>query len=224
VRQVAIVDNHGRVAVHTGPRCIAEAGHRVADGVSAQANMMERPTVPGAMLEAYRASDGDLAARLLAALEAAEGEGGDIRGRQSAALVVVAGRATGAPMDDRPVDLRVEDHADPIGELGRLVRLGETYKRIEVADELAAAGDVEAALAEYAAAHAEQPDNAELAFWHGVALAANGREDEARGHLEWAYRERDGWRELLRRLPAAGLFPDGRDLLLRLTGPRVDER
>jgi uncharacterized Ntn-hydrolase superfamily protein len=224
VRQVAMVDNHGRVAVHTGARCIAEAGHRVADGVSAQANMMERPTVPGAMLEAYRVGDGDLAQRLLAALEAAEREGGDIRGRQSAALLVVAGRATGAPMQDRPVDLRVEDHPDPVGELRRLVGLGASYKRIEVADELAAAGDTDGALAEYAAAHAEQPDSAELAFWHGVALAASGRVDEARDHLDRAYRDREGWRELLRRLPASGLFPDDRDLIARLTGPRIDER
>jgi uncharacterized Ntn-hydrolase superfamily protein len=217
VRQVAILDNHGRVAVHTGARCIAEAGHRVADAVSAQANMMERPTVPDAMLEAFRATDGELAGRLLAALEAAEGEGGDIRGRQSAALLVVAGRATGEPMRDRPVDLRVEDHSDPVRELRRLAELAATYHRVEVADELAAAGDVDAALEEYAAAHAEQPANAELAFWHGVSLAASGREQEARELLARAYSERDGWRELLRRLPASGLFPDDPQLIERLT-------
>jgi uncharacterized Ntn-hydrolase superfamily protein len=217
VRQVAIVDNHGRVAVHTGPRCIREAGHRLADGVSAQANMMERPTVPGAMLEAFRASDDDLAGRLLAALEAAEGEGGDIRGRQSAAVVVVAPRASGQPMQDRPVDLRVDDHPDPVAELRRLVSVHSAYAHVEVADELAAAGDLEAALAEYAAAHAKQPGNSELAFWHGVTLAANGREAEARELLERAYAEGEGWRELLRRLPEAGLFPDDPALLDRLT-------
>jgi uncharacterized Ntn-hydrolase superfamily protein len=217
VRQVAILDNHGRVAVHTGARCIAEAGHRVADGVSTQANMMERPTVPDAMLEGFRSTDGDLADRLLAALEAAEGEGGDIRGRQSAALLVVAGRATGEPMRDRPVDLRVEDHADPVGELRRLVALAATYHRIEVGDELAAAGNLDAALEEYAKAHAEQPGNAEMAFWHGVTLAASGREEEARELLAQAYREREGWRELLRRLPASGLFPDDPQLIERLT-------
>jgi uncharacterized Ntn-hydrolase superfamily protein len=219
VRQVAIVDKHGRVAVHTGPRCIREAGHRVADGVSAQANMMERPTVPDAMIEAFRGTTGDLGDRLVATLEAAEREGGDIRGRQSAALVVVAPRATGQPMEDRPIDLRVEDHPDPVGELRRLVELHRAYQRVEVGDELAAAGDLDGALAEYEAAHAEQPNNAELAFWHGVTLAANGREAEARELLERAYAEREGWRELLRRLPAAGLFPDDEELLLRLTGP-----
>ncbi|MEA2420890.1 MAG: hypothetical protein QOE60_3096 [Thermoleophilaceae bacterium] len=217
VRQVAIVDKHGRVAVHTGPRCIREAGHRVADGVSAQANMMESPTVPDAMIEAYRASDAHLAGRLLAALEAAEGEGGDIRGRQSAALVVVAPRASGQPMEDRPVDLRVDDHPDPVVELRRLLGLHGSYQRVEIGDELAAAGDLEGALAEYRAAHAGQPDNAELAFWHGVTLAANGREAEARELLERAYAERESWRELLRRLPEAGLFPDDQELVARMT-------
>jgi uncharacterized Ntn-hydrolase superfamily protein len=217
VRQVAVVDARGRVAVHTGSRCIREAGHRVADGVSAQANMMERPTVPGAMLEAYRNGSGDLADRLVAALEAAEREGGDIRGRQSAALLVVAPRATGRPSADRPVDLRVEDHPDPVAELRRLAHLRRAYLRVEAGDELAAAGEVEAALAEYGAAHAEQPENAELAFWHGAALAANGREDEGRELLELAYAEGEGWRELLRRLPAAGLFPEDEQLLVRMT-------
>jgi uncharacterized Ntn-hydrolase superfamily protein len=223
VRQVAIVDKHGRAAVHTGPRCIREAGHRVADGVSAQANMMARPTVPAAMIEAFRLTGGELARRLLAALEAAEREGGDIRGRQSAALVVVAPRASGQPMTDKPVDLRVDDHPDPVKELRRLVDVHSAYRHIEAADELAAAGDNAGALAEYSQAHAKQPDNAELAFWHGVALAASGREAEARQLLERAYREREGWRELLRRLPDSGLFPADQDLIARLAGPHVDE-
>jgi uncharacterized Ntn-hydrolase superfamily protein len=217
VRQVAVVDRHGRVAVHTGARCIREAGHRIADGVSAQANIMARTTVPDAMIGAYRAAEGDLAERLLAALEAAEGEGGDLRGRQSAALVVVAPRASGTPAEDRLMDVRVEDHTDPVRELRRLVGLRRAYGRVDAGDQLAAAGDVEGALAEYAAAHTEQPGSAELAFWHGVALAANGREQEARTLLERAYREGDGWRELLRRLPAAGLFPDDPELVTRMT-------
>ena len=216
VRQVAIVDKQGRVAVHTGARCIREAGHRVADGVSAQANMMERPTVPDAMVEAFRASAGDLAGRLLAVLDAAEREGGDIRGRQSAALLVVAPSASGRHIEDRLVDLRVEDHPDPVAELRRLVDLHGSYQRVEAGDELAAAGDVEGALAEFAAAHAAHPDNPEFAFWHGAALAASGREQEALPLLRRAYADSAGWRELLRRLPAAGLFPEDEGLVSRL--------
>jgi uncharacterized Ntn-hydrolase superfamily protein len=217
VRQVAFIDRHGRVATHTGARCIREAGHRVADGVSAQANIMERPTVPDAMVAAFRSADGDLSERLVQALEAAEGEGGDLRGRQSAALMVVAPRATGRPTEDTLFDLRVDDHPDPVAELRRLVGLSRAYERVDRGDELAAAGNAEAALTEYAAAHAEVPDSAELAFWHGVALAANGREQEARQLLDRAYAQGEGWRELLRRLPEAGLFPDDPELVTRMT-------
>jgi uncharacterized Ntn-hydrolase superfamily protein len=189
----------------------------VADGVSAQANIMERATVPDAMVAAFRSADGDLAERMLVALEAAEGEGGDLRGRQSGALLVVAPRATGRPTHDTLFDIRVDDHRDPVSELRRLLGLSRAYERVDLGDQLAAAGDVEAALAEYAAAHAEQPDSAELAFWHGVALAANGREQEARALLDQAYRHEEGWRELLRRLPEAGLFPDDPELVTRMT-------
>ena len=221
-RQVAMLDRSGRVAVHTGARCIAHAGHAVGEQVSAQANIMERATVPAAMVRAYSSSSGaGLAERLLAALEAAEAEGGDLRGRQSAALVIVTARATGNPAEDRPVDLRVEDHGDPLGELRRLVGLHRAYTRAEAGDVLAAAGDVEGALEEYEAAHRSQPDSVELAFWHGVALAANGREDEAARILRPAFQAHEGWIELLKRLPAAGLFPDDGELIARLIGTRA---
>jgi uncharacterized Ntn-hydrolase superfamily protein len=216
VRQLALVDRYGRVAAHTGARCIRQAGHRVADGVSAQANIMEASTVPGAMLDAYRAADGDLADRLLAALEAAEAEGGDLRGRQSAALRVVAARADGQAGTESVFDLRVEDDPDPVSELARLVGVRRAYRRVDAGDELAASGNFEAAFAEYTAAHESQPENAELAFWRGVALASGGREEEARRFLHAAYQDHEGWRELLRRLPAAGLFPDDPALLDRL--------
>ena len=222
VRQVAMVDRGGRVAVHTGTRCIAHAGHAVGEQVSAQANIMERDTVPAAMVRAYSAASGaDLSERLLAALDAAQAEGGDLRGQQSAAIVVVSARATGNPAEDRPVDLRVDDHDDPLRELRRLVELRRAYERVDVGDQLAAAGDVDGALAEYEAAHRSQPDNVELAFWHGVALAANGREEEAAPIFRRAFESHSGWVELLKRLPAAGLFPDDGELIARLIGTRA---
>jgi uncharacterized Ntn-hydrolase superfamily protein len=221
-RQVAMVDRAGRVAVHTGTRCIEHAGHAVGEQVSAQANIMERDTVPAAMIRSYSESSGDgLAERLLAALEAAEREGGDLRGRQSAAMVVVTARATGNPVEDRPVDLRVEDHPNPVAELRRLVAMRRAYGRADAGDQLAAAGEVEGALAEYEAAHRSQPDNLELAFWHGVALAANGREEEAGRILRRPFEAHAGWIELLKRLPAAGLFPDDGELIARLAGTRA---
>jgi uncharacterized Ntn-hydrolase superfamily protein len=222
LRQVALVDRGGRVAVHTGARCIRHAGHAVGEQVSVQANMMERDTVPRAMLRAYSESrDEALADRLLTALEAGEGEGGDIRGRQSAAMVLVTARATGEPTLDRPVDLRVEDHPDPLGELRRLLGLRHAYARASSGDDLAGEGDFEGALAAYEAAHRSQPDNHELIFWYGLALAGNGREEEAAALLRPVFQAHAGWVELLKRLPAAGLFPDDEQLIARLAGTRA---
>jgi uncharacterized Ntn-hydrolase superfamily protein len=222
VRQVALVDRGGRVAVHTGMRCIAHAGHALGEQVSAQANMMERETVPRAMIRAYSEAGGrPLPERLLAALEAAEGEGGDVRGRQSAAMVVVTARASGSPTKDRPVDLRVDDHADPVRELRRLLRLQGAYAHASAGDDLAGAGDLAGALVEYETAHRAHPENLELAFWYGLALAGNGREDEAIRVLRAPFQAHPGWVELLKRLPAAGLFPDDDELIARLAGTRA---
>ena len=222
VRQVALVDSGGRVAVHTGMRCIAHAGHALGEQVSAQANMMEGDTVPQAMIRAYSESSGrPLPERMLAALEAAEGEGGDLRGRQSAAMVVVTARSSGNPTQDRPVNLRVDDHRDPVGELRRLLGLQRAYAHASAGDDLAGAGDLEGALVEYEAAHRAQPDNLELAFWYGLALAGNGREEEAIRVLRRPFQAHPGWVELMKRLPAAGLIPDDGELIARLAGTRA---
>jgi tetratricopeptide (TPR) repeat protein len=111
----------------------------------------------------------------------------------------------------------VDDQDDPVPELRRLLGLKRAYDRVALADELAAGGDMELALEHYQAAHEAQPDKVELTFWHGVALAATGHEQEARPLLDEAFRAGDGWRELLGRLPAAGLLPDDPELVARLT-------
>lgn len=145
-RQVAFVDAGGRVAVHTGDQCIEAAGHVTAGGVSCQANMMRGPEVWPAMLDAYRASDGDLADRLMAALDAAEAAGGDIRGRQSAAMLIVKATGSGQPWQDRIVDLRVDDAPDPLGELRRLLSVHRGYEHMEVAEQRENAGDMTGSL------------------------------------------------------------------------------
>lgn len=171
LRQVGIVDAQGRVAAHTGERCIPEAGFRVGDGYTVQANLMEQNTVWDAMAEAYESAEGEFADRLVAALEAAQAEKGDIRGKQSAAILIVAAEATGRPWEDRLVDLRVEDHPDPVGEIKRLVKVHRAYQHMNAGDAAMERDDTEAAQREYGAAEALIPDNVEMVYWHAVALA-----------------------------------------------------
>jgi uncharacterized Ntn-hydrolase superfamily protein len=210
VRQVAMVDAEGVASAHTGSRAIHAAGHRVGDGYSTQANMMENATVWHAMARAYEGSDGDLAERLLAALEAAQNAGGDIRGRQSAALIVVSGEPTGTPWIDRRFDLRIEDHPTPVAELRRLVTLQRAYLKLNEGDGWVTQGDLERAMEAYAVAMELVPDestNGEAPFWVGVTLAASDRTAEALPYLRRAYAQDPNWAELLVRLPAADLLP-----------------
>ena len=168
-RQLGVVDVHGRAVSHTGSDCIAHAGDAGGEGFACQANMMAGETVPGAMASAYEAHAGDLAERLLAALDAAESAGGDLRGRQSAALVVVPAR--GEAWRTR-FDVRVEDHTTPLVELRRLVRLARAYEMAGQGDELAAEGAHAEATRVYAAAAELAPESDELTFWAGLGAAA----------------------------------------------------
>lgn len=218
VRQVAMVDAQGHVAAHTGGRSVRAAGHQVGAQYSVQANLMEKPTVWPAMAKAYETSKGDLAERLLAALEAAEREGGDIRGKQSAAILIVGPTGTGRQWVDRRVDLRVEDHPNPVAELRRLVTLARVYRAMNAGDEAMTKNDVPAALTLYTEAMQLVPDsatNGETAFWVGVALATAGRVDEALTYLRRAQAVDRRWAETLTRLPAAGLLPSA-ELAARL--------
>ena len=226
VRQVAMVDAAGNVAVHTGERAIVAAGHQTGAQYSVQANLMDRDSVWPAMAHAYENAEGDLAERLLAALEVAEAEGGDLRGRQSAAILVVSAEDTGRPWIDCLFDLRVEDHPEPVEELRRLVRLARAYHKLNEGDEWVTAGDMEAAMDAYRAATELVPDEAtggEAPFWVGVTLASEGREEEAVPYLQRAQAQYDRWADLLRRLPASGLLPADDALIDRLTAAMIGE-
>jgi uncharacterized Ntn-hydrolase superfamily protein len=197
VRQVAVVDSGGNVAVHTGAECIPCAGDATGETWSCQANMMERDTVPDAMSAAFERTEGSLADRMMAALEAAEVEGGDVRGRQSAAMVVVP--VEGEPWRAR-VDLRVEDHADPIGELRRLLALQRAYELAGEGDELLAAGRADEAGQRYRAAQALAPESDELLFWAGLAMAQAGDLDGGVDAVRRAAAVHPNWLLLLERL------------------------
>jgi uncharacterized Ntn-hydrolase superfamily protein len=197
VRQVGVVDARGRVAVHTGAGCIPEAGHATGAHWTCQANMMGRATVPDAMSAAFAASGGDLPERLMTALEGAEAEGGDVRGRQSAALLVAP--AQGEPWQVR-LDLRVEDHADPVGELRRLLRLQRAYELAGEADELMGEGRLDEAAPRYVRAAELAPESDELRFWAGLALAQKGDLGAGVDAVRRAAAVHPGWLTLLDRL------------------------
>lgn len=208
VRQVAIIDAVGRVAVHTGANAIAAAGHHTGDDYSVQANLMRSERVWPAMASAFETTEGDLAERMLAALEAAQKAGGDIRGMQSAALVVVRGTPTGRPWADRLFDLRVDDSPEPLRDLRRLVRLQRAYNFMNRGDELAGEQKWEEALEHYRRGAALAPEIEELPYWVAVTLFSAGREEEALPLFRDVFRRNPDYVELTRRLPASGFLPD----------------
>ena len=216
VRQVAMVDAKGRVAAHTGERCIAFAGHMTGEGFSVQANLMASERVWPAMAEAFRKAEGDLAERLLTALDAAEAAGGDIRGRQSAALLIVRGTPSGRPWADRLFDLRVEDHPQPLTELRRLVVLNRAYLRMNRGDELTAENRLAEATAEYRAAAELAPGMVELPYWHAVTLASAGKVEESLPIFREVFRREPVWATLTPRLVPSKLLPDDPAILARI--------
>jgi uncharacterized Ntn-hydrolase superfamily protein len=217
-RQVAMVDTAGRVSAFTGKSAIAAAGHHIGREFSVQANMMANPKVWPAMAAAFERTKGDLADRMLAALEAGQAAGGDMRGKQSAALLIVKAKGTGRPWvgADRTFDLRVDDDPEPIRELRRLVRLQRAYAHANRGDELMTEKKVDEALREYAAASKLAPEILELPFWHAVTLASIGREAEAAPIFKAVFAKEPVWADLLARLPAAGLFPNDAALIQRI--------
>jgi uncharacterized Ntn-hydrolase superfamily protein len=210
-RQVACVRADGAIAVHTGPDCIAFAGHATGEGFSAQANMMATEQVWGAMAEAFSGSDGPLRRRLMQALDAAEGAGGDARGRQSAALLVVP--AKGEEWDR--FELRVEDHPEPLEELRRLITVREAYDLAEKADEAMGEGRHEDAARFGAQALELTPDNHELLFWAGLGMAQSGDLDQGTEMVRRAIALQPGWRELIGRL-SPEIAPSAADVAARL--------
>ncbi|MFN2492849.1 MAG: DUF1028 domain-containing protein [Pyrinomonadaceae bacterium] len=216
VRQVAMIDAQGRVDAWTGKNDIAAAGHLVGNNYSVQANLMLNDKVWPAMSAAFLNAKGDLADRMLAALDAAQSVGGDIRGRQSAALIVVTGKPTGQSWKDRLFDLRVDDSSEPLQELRRLVTLQRAYNHMNAGDLAVEKKDNEGALREYSAAEKLVPDNAEMIYWHAVALVNMGRVAEALPLFRKVFEMDKNWATLTPRLPKSGLLPDDAKLIQRI--------
>jgi uncharacterized Ntn-hydrolase superfamily protein len=223
LRQVAMVDTKGNVATHTGQRCIAEAGHKQGTHYSVQANLMLNNTVWDAMAHAYESASGDLAERMLVALEAAEAEGGDIRGKQSAALLVVSGQLTAAPWNGRVLDLRVDDNPEPLKELRRLFAISRAYAHAQTASEILndkARDDTRFDLAarefEKATQTSEMEGNPELLFWHAVDLVSAERLEAALRLFKHVFDANPLWRDLVPRIAGSGLIPNDATLIERI--------
>lgn len=227
-RQVAAVDAEGRAAAWTGEDTIPEAGHRIGRGYCVQANMMVRATVPGAMAEAFESANGGLAERMWTALAAAQEQGGDLRGMQSAAILIRGGetaRLLGIAPDRAVFDLRVDEHEDPLSELGRLIRLRRADLVSRAGDKALEAGDTPTALERWEAARRLAPELEEVAYWQALALADDGGDIEAGAALLAemlaGVSNREAWIELIRRLGAGGYIERAgaaEALLARVTG------
>jgi uncharacterized Ntn-hydrolase superfamily protein len=180
-RQLAIVDSAGNVAAWTGDDCIREAGHSIGSGYSVQANMMTGDTVIEAMSEAFESQSGDLAERMLSALQAAQREGGDIRGMQSAALKVVGVKDNKPALFQIPrYDLRVDEHDDPVQELARLVRLRKAQLLDARGHASLEKGDIERAREDWSSARDTAPELEEIPFWQAIGVL------EETGDIQWA--------------------------------------
>ena len=206
-RQVAFLDGQGTVSAYTGKSCISSASHAIGDNYSVQANMMLNDDVVPAMSKAFvENTDLPLAERVLRVLQAAQEAGGDIRGKQSAALIVVGPEPEEEVWSDKQIDLRVDDHHEPLMELARLLRVHRAYEHMNRGDLAVEHQDMERALQEYGAAVNMFPENLEMKYWKAVALANNGRMEEALPIFTYVFDRDANWRELTGRLPASGLL------------------
>ncbi len=207
VRQVAIIDVNGNVDAYTGKKCIDYADNIVGKNYSVQSNMMLTNKVCKAMAKAFETSEGKLLAeRVLMALQAAQAAGGDIRGKQSAAILVVAGKKSAQPWNDRLIDLRVDDHIAPLTEMSRLLRLFRAYEHMDKGDLATEKNDMKLAMEEYGAAMKMFPANLEMKYWTAITLANNKKIGEASALLQKIYKQDANWRELTRRLPKVNLL------------------
>ncbi len=215
-RQIGIMDRHGRIAAHTGEKCVPHAGHAVGRDFVCMANMMYKEGVWHSMGECFEAGNGELADRLLQALQAADVHGGDVRGKQAAAILVVKAQASNSPQSDRPYDLRVDDHPEPLKELERLLQLKKAYHHNDRGANHLLEGNFDAAHHAFTKAVDLAGDLTELRFWQAVALANCSQLEKALPLFREVFTEDSKLATLVDRLPQAGLLPDNPALIKRI--------
>lgn len=205
-RQLAVIDKYGNAASYTGNKCIYAAGNIAEKNFSVQANLMLSDKVWPAMAEAFKNTKGDLAERMMSALEAAQKEGGDIRGKQSAAMIVVKKESTGKIWDDEILNLKIADSPDPLKEMRRLLNVHSAYVHMDKGDLAVEKNDIKGAEKEYGAAMKAYPENLEIKYWYAVALANAGKVNESLPLFKDVFSKDVNWRILTERLPDSELL------------------
>jgi uncharacterized Ntn-hydrolase superfamily protein len=206
VRQVAIVDKNGNVAAHTGKNCIEAAGDMQGKNFSVQANMMKSAMVWPAMQKAYQSAKGDFADRLIQALEAAQAVGGDIRGKQSAAILIVKDAPQENSWENVVLNIRIDDHAEPLKELRRIYNVHLAYNYMNEGDLHMEHKDTKKALAAYNKAMQMFPDNLEMQYWTAVGLANSGDMTAALPMFQLIFNHNENWRILTERIAKNGML------------------
>lgn len=220
-RQVAFLDNKGNSSAFTGENCVESAMHHSAENFSVQANMMLNDEVVPAMKKAWKDhSSLPLAERVVKVLQAAEAAGGDIRGSQSAALIVVGPEKVENSWEDKKIDLRVDDHSQPLEELERLLKVARAYEFMNKGDLAMEEEDVDEALEQYSKAEELFPENLEMRYWKAIALANSGRVKEALPIFKAIFREDENWRTMTTRLPDSGLLNISKEDLNRIVNEK----
>ncbi len=206
-RQVAMLNKEGEAYAYTGAKCVADAHHIIGKGFSVQANMMLNDKVVPAMAKCFEDnSELPLAERVLKAMQAGQRAGGDIRGKQSAVILVVNKDKVDHEWMDKKIDLRIDDHKEPLKELERLLRVHRAYEHMNNGDLAIEHGDMKLALKEYQLAEEMLPDNLEMKYWKAVTMANNGLLDDALPIFKYIFDRDKNWLELTKRLPQSGLL------------------
>jgi len=206
-RQVAFLDVNGNASAYTGEKCVVYASQITGDNFSVQANMMLTDQTVPAMAAAFEEHSAlPLAERMVEVLKAAQAAGGDIRGKQSAALIVVGPELVENPWEEYKINLRVDDHENPIEELDRLLKVARAYEYMNRGDLAVEAGDMPEALEQYGTAETMFPDNLEMKFWKAVAMANDGQLEEAKPIFKAIFEQDENWREMIGRLVKPGLL------------------
>jgi uncharacterized Ntn-hydrolase superfamily protein len=208
-RQVAMIDNNGNVAAHSGSKTVRFSGHVIGHGFAVQANTTLHPTVWSAMATAFSQSTGTLGFRMLAALEAAQAKGGDIRGQRSAALKIVSGTLPSNPWQGTLFDIRIDDHPEPLTELRRLLIRQMAYTLVDTATQTLRDGNIEKALEQYHSAILLDPDEEQLRIWGLFPLSVAdryGQLAEVEADLRYLFNCHPKWVEVVRRYGEGQIF------------------